>query len=305
MNHSNPKVLITGGNGSIGKYLQSYLSLKGIQVCILTRDRKKVNGINIFYWNIDTNEIDLNAFKNVSTIIHLAGAGIADKRWTIKRKKEIMTSRIRSAALIFDTIQKHTLPIQNFISSSGIGYYGIQNSDHVYMESDAPGNDFLAQTCIQWENAADQFSTLGLRIVKFRCGVVLMKNGGMLSKLKNAFRFHLLPVFGNGNQIFSWIHIDDLCEVYYQSIINNHMEGAYNAVTPAYITQGESMHTLKKTFNSSYLILPIPKWVLKFILGELATSLINGNRISSNKLLKQEFTFQFPDLDNAIANLLS
>ncbi len=298
------KVLIAGGTGAIGKHLAAFLENKGLIVSILTRNKKLLDGKKYYHWNVEVNEIDKNCFTDVETIIQLAGAGIAEKRWSAKRKIEIVNSRVNSSNLLFESIRKNKLKIKTFISASGIGYYGSITNEQIFTENASAGQDFLANTCLQWEEAANHFKEIGIRTVKIRTGIVLMQNEGAFAKLMTPAKFGLAAVIGNGHQYFPWIHIDDLCGIYYKSICDENIIGAYNAVSPAETTNKVFTKTLCRVLRKPKFLPNIPSKVLKIIFGELASTLLNGSRVSPEKIMNSGFTFQFIDLNNAITNLI-
>jgi hypothetical protein len=290
-------ILITGGSGLIGKKLSTLLESKGYTINILTRNPKKANE---YAWNIQEKYIDEKALKHVTYIIHLAGAGLADKRWSEKRKQEIIDSRVQSAELLLQKTKEFGTPVKGFISASGIGYYGAITSEKIFEETDAPSGDFIGTVCKLWEAAALQFNEEKIRTVVFRIGVVFSKNGGALSKMKTP----IITPIGSGKQYIPWIHIDDLCELYLRSIEDPTMEGIYNAVAPEHHSSLSLSKTIAKTFKKPFLNVGAPAFLLKLIFGELSILLLTGSRISSNKLVQKGFVFQFPKLKEALKNLI-
>lgn len=298
------KILIAGGSGAIGRHLEDFLCKKKIETCTLSRNINKADDSRVFYWNVENNEIDERCFNNVSHIVQLSGANISEKRWSAKRKNEIINSRVNSTNLLFDCVNKNKIKLKGFISASAIGYYGSVISSGILSESDFPGNDFLAQTCVSWEKAADQFGSIGIRIVKIRTGIVLMKNEGALKKFLIPSSIGTMTVLGTGSQYFTWIHINDLCEMYYNAIIDETFNGAFNAVAPSFITNYDFIVALKQALNKPLLIVNIPKFLLKIVLGEMSESLLKGNRISSDKVLNTGYKFIFDTPEKALSDLL-
>ena len=292
------KILITGGTGLVGKQLCQKLKEKNYEVVILSRNPKLKNE---FKWNISEEYIDVNAFKNVTHIIHLAGAGIADKRWANNRKKELINSRVKSADLLLKKTKELKIPLQGFISASGIGYYGAVTSDKIFTEKDKPGDDFISKICVKWEAAALQFKNLNIPVCILRTGIVLSKKDGALKKINTPF---FLSILGRGQQYMPWIHIDDLCNLYIKSIENNNFRGVYNAVAPEHQTYKHFTKTLSKVICKPILIFNIPSIVLKLILGELAIILLKGSRISSKKTV-ENYSFIFTELQIALKNIYS
>jgi hypothetical protein len=295
-------ILVTGGTGLIGKHLCDLLLKKGHKVFILSRNSS--NKSNIFKWDIENNYIDENAIKNTDYIIHLAGAGIADKRWTAKRKKLLIDSRVSSANLLYTKVKALNPNLKGFIAASGIGFYGAITTNKIFTENDSAGNDFLSTICIHWENASLQFNTLNIRTVILRTGVVLTKKGGALEKIVKPIKFGFGAALGTGKQYMPWIHIDDLCEMYIQAIENPKLTGIYNAVAPEYCTNKILTKEIAEVLNKPLFLPNIPALILKIILGKLSNILLEGSRVSSNKIVETGFEFKFPTLKNALKNLL-
>ena len=298
-------VLITGGTGLVGKYLSKKLIEKGYFVATLGRQNKKQSEIPNYTWNIEKNELENSALENVDYIIHLAGANIGEKRWTAKRKKEIVDSRIKSGQLIFQKITENKHQLKAFISASAIGYYGAITTDKIFVETDQPSQDFLGETCRLWEESANSFESLGIRTVKIRTGVVLTYQGGALAKMITPVKVGLGASIGSGKQYMPWIHIDDLCEIYLKAIEDNNMQGAYNAVAPEHKTNREFSETLTKVLKKKVWFPNIPAFILKIIFGKMSEIILNGSRVSSNKLIKEGFQFKFPDLNSALVQLMA
>jgi uncharacterized protein (TIGR01777 family) len=297
-------VLITGGTGLVGKYLCKKLIEKGYVVATLGRQSKKQSDIPNYTWNIEKNELEDGALENVDYIIHLAGANIGEKRWTSKRKKEIVDSRIESSQLIFQKITENKHQLKAFISASAIGYYGAITTDKIFVETDQPSQDFLGETCRLWEESANSFESSGIRTVKIRTGVVLTYQGGALAKMITPVKVGLGASIGSGKQYMPWIHIDDLCEIYLKAIEDNNMHGAFNAVSPEHKNNGEFSKTLTKVLKKKVWFPNIPAFIMKIIFGKMSELILNGSRVSSNKLIKEGFQFKFPDLKSALEDLI-
>lgn len=288
-------VLITGGTGLIGKALSNLLEKEGYNVRILSRNPKYENE---FKWNIKDKFIDKKVFEKLHHIVHLAGAGIADERWTPKRKQLIKDSRVESANLLFREINSLKIPLKSFISASGIGFYGAVTNTYVYAESDAAGNDFLAEVCQKWEAAALQFENIGVSTTILRTGIVLSAQGGALEKMKTP----IISPLGSGNQYMSWIHINDLCRIYLNAI-EGKLQGVFNAVSPEYHTNKSFSKALAKSIQKPYLPFGVPAMALKAVFGEMAIILLTGSKVSANKILKANFTFKFEKLSEALTDL--
>ncbi len=294
-------ILITGGTGLVGRHLSLLLQSKGYHVNILSR--KHSEKTNVFYWNVNKNYIDLKAFKNVDYIIHLAGAGIANKRWSKSRKKELINSRVKTTNLLYKTVKELNHPLKGFIAASGIGFYGAVTSSKIFTEKDKKGNDFLSLVCKLWEKASYQFNTLSIRTVIFRTGIVFSKNGGALQKIKKPIKLGFGSPIGSGNQFMPWIHLEDLCNMYIEAVENKNLKGIYNAVTPEYITNKFLTLELAKILKRKIWLPNIPSFVFQILFGEMTIILLKGSRVSSDKISKTGFKYRFPDLKSALFSL--
>ena len=293
------KVLITGGTGLIGKRLSFLLQSKGYEVRLLSRSENSISKYPTFVWDIKKEFIDKKSFEDLDYIIHLAGAGIADKKWSEARKKVIIDSRVESTKLLLKYTRDLRIPLKAFISSSAIGFYGSVTSEITFEENQNHGNDFIAEVCRLWENAIFEFETESIRTVAIRTGIVLSKNGGALKKMKTP----IITPLGNGLQYMPWIHIDDLCKIYIQAIENDLMKGAYNGVAPEHETNITFSKKLATAFKRPFLPIGVPEFVLKAVFGEMATILLNGSRISSEKIQASGFEFSFPLLKTALSDI--
>ena len=296
------RVLIAGGTGLIGRHLSRMLQEHGYEAAILSRSKRNSAHALSYFWNPDQNEIHKEAVNSCDYIINLAGANIGAKRWTSKRKQEILESRINSSKLIFNNLEENH-KLSAYITASAIGYYGAITSSNIFQESDVPADDFLGQTCKEWEKAADIFTRAGIRIVKIRTGIVLSKKGGALAKLKIPIRLGFASAIGHGKQYMPWIHMDDLCNIYIQAIKDKEMAGPYNAVAPEHITNKEFTRKAARALHRPFWFPNIPPFALKLGFGELSSMLLSGSRVSSEKLLAAGYSFQFPDIDSAFENL--
>jgi len=294
-------ILITGGTGLIGKHLCNVLRSKGYKILILSRN--KTNNPNTYYWNISENYIDPKAIQTADYVIHLAGSGIADKRWTKKIKKELIDSRVKSANLLFSKIKTLNPNLKGFISASGIGYYGAITSEKIFKETDVSGNDFLATVCKIWEEASNQFNSLNIRTVILRTGVVFSKKGGAFEKMSQPIKLGFGSPIGTGNQYIPWIHIDDLCNMYVEVIENNELNGIYNAVAPDYVTNEFLTKSIATILHKKAWLPNVPSFMLKLIFGEMAVILLEGSRVSSEKIKSAGFKFKYSFLPEALKDL--
>lgn len=294
-------VLISGGSGFVGKHLTDLLLANGYSVSILSRSQKQnTEQVNYYQWDVDANFIDENAVLKADYIIHLAGEGIADKRWTTKRKEAIVKSREKSIHLIYNVLKNNNKKLEAFISASGIGIYGAKNGSEICTENSSFANDFLGTTCQKWEAASDTIASLGIRTVKIRTGLVLGKNEGFLKQLVPVFKLKLGSALGSGKQYMPWIHIDDLCGIYLKSLNNSEIKGAYNAAVLDNTTNTVFSKTLAKLFGYSMWLPNVPAFIMQLILGEMAQIVLTGQRVSSNKIESSGFKFQHTSLEEAL-----
>ncbi len=297
------KILITGGTGLVGSQLTELLLSKGYVVAHIGRS-SRAGRLPSFVWDVEKGKFDLQALQGVDTIIHLAGAGVADTRWTEKRKKEILDSRIQSTALLFKILNEGNHSVKTFISASAIGYYGFGMGEEILSEESKPGTDFLAQVTKEWEQAVDKISSLDIRIVKIRIGIVLSEKGGALVEMAKPIRLGVGAVLGTGNQYMSWIHIEDLVELFAKAVLDSRMVGAYNGVTD-WITNNNFTKLVAKTLRRPLLLPAIPAFVMKIIVGEMAVLILNGSKVSPSKIKQLGFEFKFDSLENALEDLLN
>jgi uncharacterized protein (TIGR01777 family) len=302
--NSSRNILITGASGLIGTRLIKNLLEKGHRVSVLSRQNSNFKGVSTFNWDIDKQLIDLKAFEGIDTIIHLAGAGIADKRWTKQRKQEIVDSRIRSTQLLYHTIDAIKAPVKTFISASAVGYYGDRNDKILHEESES-GTGFLADCCKQWEAAVDEGLKSGIRVVKLRIGIVLSKQGGALSELARPVSFFVGAPLGSGKQWMPWIHLTDLVSIFEKAIENSDYSGTFNACTPYPVTNYEFTKILANKLFRPVWPVNVPEFVLKTMLGEMSTVILNSTRTSPQKLMDLGFRFRYQGLDAALSEIYS
>ena len=314
-------ILITGGTGMIGTALIKALLEKEYNVIILTRNPEKysVTTSQLSYagWDILNNTIDKEAIARSDYIIHLSGAGIADKRWTKKRKQEIADSRVQSGKLLVKALKENVNNVKAVISASAIGWYGEdrltlnpspggEGSHRLqkFEETDPPANDFLGQTCKQWEESLQPVTSIGKRLVKIRTGIVLSNEGGALPRFIKPLRFGIATILGNGKQVMSWIHIDDLVRVYIAAIENENMNGAYNAVASQPVTNREFVLQLARIKRGSFFIpVHVPSFILKLVLGEMSVEVLKSATVNCDKIHFTGLIFLYPSLESALKQL--
>lgn len=297
------KVLITGGSGLIGRYLTSLLLSEGYNVSHLSRKHSSSGKVRVYRWD-PSNRILSNFFpEDFDYIIHLAGEGIWGKRWSDDRKELILKSRVDSTRLLFESFSSGNMNLKAFISASAIGYYGSLTSEKIFTESDLPAADFTGTVCRKWEEAADLFFQSGIRTVKIRTGVVLEKNSGALDILMRPARYGIFSFPGKGDHYLSWIHIKDLCHIYLEALRNNNLQGAYNAVSPHFVTYKEFLRTLASVMGKPFFHPPLPAFLLRLYFGEMSAMILAGSRADPGKIIKTGFNFTFINLYDALNDL--
>ena len=303
-------VLITGGTGLVGKALGQALLQKGYSVVVLTRDAdaktKHPKPVNFNYaaWDIEKKFIDKDAVARADYIIHLAGAGVADKRWNKKRKQEIIDSRVKSSALIIDSLKSIPNKVKAVVCASAIGWYGADTAIpnlKPFVETDPADDAFLGHTCKLWEESIEPVTSLGIRLVKLRTGIVLSKDGGALAEFKKPLKFGVAGILGNGKQIISWIHNDDLVKLYIAAIENEKLQGSYNAVAPNPVSNKELTMQLARIKNGSkFIAMPVPSFLLKIALGEMSIEVLKSATVSAEKILQTGFQFNYLTIKEAL-----
>jgi uncharacterized protein (TIGR01777 family) len=323
-------ILITGGTGMIGGALTHMLTLKGHKVIIATRKpaKPREDGTLQVKWDVKKGLFPTEVLKQTDYIVHLAGANVADKRWTSKRKAVILSSRKDSAALIVQTLRDHQHTVKAVISASAIGWYGpdeasgpnASGSRHAnagsksnaagsqagegFRESAPAADDFLGVTCKAWEEAIAPVKDLPVRLVIIRTGIALDKSKGAFPAFRAPVRAGLATIFGDGKQVMSWIHLVDLCRIYLQSIENEGMEGVYNAVAPGPVTQKAFMVNLASRLKGRFYIpVHVPAFFLKLLLGEMSVEVLKSCTVDCHKLRNTGFQFVYPTIDSALGEI--
>jgi len=313
-------VLIAGGSGTIGRRLSELLLQRGYRVIVLSRKnsiselpgmyalQREYGRLQLAHWDIGQKTIAADAISGTDYIINLAGAGIAEKRWTSKRKEAIRNSRTESCALIIEGLRKYSNKVKAVISASATGWYGPDiagNPIPAFTEGMPASHDFLGNTCKAWETSIAPVSLSGIRLVILRTGIVLGKTGGAFAEFRRPLHFRIATIFGSGRQMVSWIHEDDMCNIYLHALENIHMNGIYNAVAPHPVSNKALVTAIaRQLYGKLYLPLKVPSFVLKIMLGEMAVEILKSTTVSCKKLTENGFIFRYPHLENAITGLL-
>ena len=298
------KVLITGGTGLLGSEISKLFIKQGNEVCFLSRTEDLTADIKRYKWDIENATIDIKAFDGVTDIIHLAGAGVADKRWTASRKKVIEDSRIESANLLSKTIIENDLPIKSYISASAIGIYGDRDDEWLY-ENSAIENNWLAEVCEKWEATCDPITEFGIRTACVRIGLVMSNKGGALSKLTTGVKLGVNPILGDGKQYYSWIHVADLASIFVYVLNDEKIIGPINAVAPNPVNNKTFTIAIQKAMKKNPLNPTMPKKVMQFALGEMSSVLFDSARVSADLIQQKGYEFEFTVIDAALSNLLA
>lgn len=294
-------ILISGGTGFIGLHLIEYLLAVDaeINLTVLVRSMEGLTpkrNVTYALWDVEKKYIAPEVSAEIDTIIHLAGANVAEDRWTEKRKEILLKSRTESGALLTEWVKTKGRHVKTFVSASGIGWYGEGKPGQVFSEPDPVGSDFLAEVCRLWEASTESLENLGVRLVWIRTGLVLDPSGGMWKELEKAFTFCVAPRFGSGKQIYSWIALQDIVKLYVFAAKNATVQGPINAVSPNPVTQLALAKVLLRKKSSMHLVLPIPAVLLQTVLGELSIELLKNANVSAEKALKEGFVFAQPHI---------
>lgn len=300
----NEHILLTGATGMLGKELIGTLLKKGYQVSILSRKPQNISQVKVFLWNIDQQEIDISCITGIDSIIHLAGENIAKERWSEKRKKEIIDSRVLSTKLLFKALSSQPNQVKTFISAAAVGIYG-DRGDEILTEESPAGNGFLAECCLEWENAIDEVTVPGLRIVKLRTGVVLGKDDGALPEMSKPIRLFAGAPLGSGRQWIPWIHHQDMTQIYVYALENLSLTGTYNACAPFPVTNKTLTKAIAAQLHRPVWPFSIPAKVMDLILGEMSAIVLNSTNTSAQKLLSAGFIFKYTRLEDALSDIYS
>jgi uncharacterized protein (TIGR01777 family) len=300
-------IIITGGTGLIGRNLSASLIQDGHKVTVLSRNPDNYTGelpkgVTAVQWDAKTAAGWGHLADGADAIVNLAGAGIADKRWSDARKKVIVQSRVDAGNAVTEAVRAAKVKPAVVIQASGVGYYGPSN-DSKLTEASPAGNDYVADVVKQWELSTAGVEAAGVRRVVFRIGIVLSTEGGALPKLTLPFQFMAGGPLGTGDQWYSWVHIDDVVNALKFAIRNAAMQGVYNLTSPGPVPNIDIARKIGLVLNRPSLV-AAPSFALKLALGEMATVVLDGQRVVPERLLKAGFRFQFADAEVALRDLL-
>lgn len=304
-------IIITGGTGLVGSALTTMLTAKGHRVIVLSRKEKTSDSTHLSYavWDVEKQVIDSRAIASADYIVHLAGAGVADKRWTDSRKKEILESRTKSGALIAKALKEIPNKVKAVISASAIGWYGedknLQKHKTAFTEEMPADDSFLGETCKQWEQSLQPVKDLGKRVVYLRTGIVLSNEGGALVEFKKPVNFGIAGFLGSGKQKISWIHIEDLCRMFIYAIENSDLVGPYNAVAPEPVSNKELTLELAARIRGKFFVsMHVPAFIIKIMIGGMSIEVLKSTTVSCEKIKAEGFQFVYPSLESALNDLL-
>lgn len=296
-------ILISGGSGLVGQEIAALFQKQGHELAILSRNPEKQT-IRSFYWDVEDDKIDEEAIEFADVIIHLAGENISSKPWTPMQKEKIISSRTQSTQLLFNVVKRKSKKLDAFISASAIGYYGTYTSDKIFKEEDAVGDDFLADTVRLWETSAQQFALLNIPTAMLRIGVVMSEKGGAMVKMLKPVGMGFGAALGSGKQWVPWIALEDLARLFYfvyeQKLQNQIPQKAlvFNAVAPNHITNHQLMKSLAEAKKKPFFMPAVPAFVFKLIYGEMSSILLEGSRVSSEKIIGEGFDFKVVKINN-------
>ena len=302
-------ILITGGTGMVGQSLTNVLLAKGYQVIVLTRQQKQSSRAHFSFaqWDLNKGWIDPAAIAAADYIIHLAGEGVADKRWTAARKKAILDSRVNSSALLVKALKEYPNKVKAIVAASAIGWYGPDNEKSTasgFVETDLVDSSFLGDTCRQWEESMYPVKALGIRLVTIRIGIVFNKMGGALAEFMKPAKLGAAAILGDGQQMVSWIHQQDLNRLMLFALETEQVAGVYNAVAPDPVNNAILTKAIASRFHTWAIPFHVPSFILKLMLGEMSVEVLKSAKVSASKIIAAGFKFDYASMDEALDDLL-
>ena len=299
------KVLITGATGMIGQEIVKQCLAQDISVNYLTTSKHKIKAsknFQGFYWNPSDNSIDQTCLEGVEAIINLVGASIS-KRWTDTYKKEILNSRTQTAQLLKQTVEEYNYPVKQIISASAIGIYPSSLTNYYLENEKIISGSFLGKVVEAWEASVDTFNSVGVEVCKIRIGLVLSNNGGALPEIVKPTKLGAGAAFGSGEQWQSWIHVEDLANIFLYAL-QNKLTGIYNGVAPNPVTNKELTKITARVLEKPLILPNIPKFAMRLALGEMHMLLFESQRVSADKIQEKGYDFKFSNLEPALRDLL-
>lgn len=290
-------ILISGGSGYLGKKISKILKQGGHTVRILTRNVKGRH--DHYFWDPENGKIDISAIQGINAIVHLAGAGIADKRWSSEYKKVLESSRVDTALFLKNVLEKEGIRPDHVISAAAVGYYGNRGKE-LLPESAPPGADYLSQLCVKWENAAKALGDQSEHLTILRLGVIMGRDSSFVKRITPFVKWHVGAALGNGNQIVPWIHSSDVVRLIALILNGKIPPDTYNVASPDKKTNKEIMKMFAKSINRRILLPPVPGFVLDLLYGEMKIALLESENIDVNKLIKAGFEYEFPTLQEDV-----
>ncbi len=297
-------VVITGGTGLIGSRLVELLDSESYDIRIYTRKpRESHKNVSYYKWDLDRGEMDIEGLRNVHHVVSLAGAGIADKRWTDKRKKLIIDSRVKGIELIAEKLTELNHKPESIVAGSAIGIYGNRADSKLTENASAGEDEFLVESTSLWEQSSQKLAEHTDQFSLLRIGIVLSTKGGALEKMLIPLRFGVSGYFGNGKQYYSWIHLDDICAMIIKGIEDKNWKGIYNGTSPHPLTLRQMAKEIKNTYLPIALALPVPEFLLRMAMGEMTNMLTNSTRVIPEKAISQGFEYSFTEVKEAVMDL--
>jgi len=297
------RIAITGATGMIGHKLTSFLLAQGHQIALITRSSSYHHPqTSVIVWDPALNFIENGQLEGYDVIIHLAGANVGEY-WSPRHKKSILESRVESTRLLCEGLSKVVSKPKLLISASAIGFYGNHPPQDILDENSPPGEGFLADVCRRWEEETTIAAEVGIRVVRMRLGVVLSKSGGALNKMWLPFQLGLGGRLGNGQQMMSWIALDEIPLVIDHFIKNNQIDGAVNVVSPQAVSNAEFTKILGQVMHRP-AVLPVPGFAIRLLFGEMGQNLLlEGAHVAPRRLQENGYQFRFADLKVALEQL--
>ena len=296
-------ILIAGGTGFIGKHLSRRLKSDGHIVRHLSRSKRPDSPYPTFQWDVRAGTIEDAAFADVDYVINLAGAGIVGARWTRARKEVIINSRTESTRLLGNTMVRLGVKPRLYLSSSAIGFYGDRGGE-VMNEDAEPGDGFLSESCVAWEDSVHEVEKMGFPTFINRTGIVLHPDEGALEKMLLSMNVNVSTYFGDGSQYYSWIHVDDIVGIFVHALENN-LTGIHNGVAPNPVTNKELAGELGPAMGKTALVIPAPAFAMKLAMGEMSHTVLDSCKCSAEKIIRAGYQFAHPELKGALKDLLN